>query len=461
MAKPPRHAARIGRAARTVWVRGVVVIVAGAISACAMKAVPTLPPALTYPDFVYPIATSARAEQAAAVDRGWRFLQNDDLKSAEREFTSALKMAPDLFPARTGQGYVALAQQEYMRALITFDLVLRGAPMYAPALVGKGQALLSLERDAEALAAFEAALRADRSLLNLTPRIDVLRFRGLQDLIASARQASASGRLDEARAAYQRVLAASPDSAVLHRELGIVERKRGDAAAALLDFTRASDLDPTDASSLGQIAEVLEERQDYAGAEAAYRKAATIETGAGFEARAETAAVKGRDTRLPAEFRAIPAATQIRRGDLAALIGVRLDPTLRSARPTQVVMTDTREHWAAPWIAEVASAGVMPPFDNHTFQPDASLRRVDLAQAVSALLALIARTHPSIQPQLGARPAIVDVSPSHLNYRAIAAAVSAGVLPLLDGNRFDTERAVSGAEAIAAIDRLRALDESR
>jgi hypothetical protein len=53
------------------------------------------------------------------------------------------------------------------------------------------------------------------------------------------------------------------------------------------------------------------------------------------------------------------------------------------------------------------------------------------------------------------------VSPSHLNYRAIAAAVSAGVLPLLDGNRFDTERAVSGAEAAAAIDRLRALDESR
>jgi len=124
-------------------------------------------------------------------------------------------------------------------------------------------------------------------------------------------------------------------------------------------------------------------------------------------------------------------------------------------------MTDTREHWAAPWIAEVASAGVMPPFDNHTFQPRTVLRRVDLAQAVSALLALIARTHQSIQAQLASRPAIADVSPSHLNYRAIAAATSAGVLPLLDGNRFDTERAVSGAEAMAAIDRLRALGESR
>src|SRR5258705_3451380 len=158
----------MSRAARALWVRGVVVIVAGAISACAVKAPPPLPPALKYPDFVYPIATPARAEQAAAVDRGWRFLQNDDLKSADREFTSALKMAPDLFPARTGLGYVALARQDYMRALSTFDQALRSAPTYAPALVGKGQALLSLKRDKDALAAFEAALRADRSLLNLS-----------------------------------------------------------------------------------------------------------------------------------------------------------------------------------------------------------------------------------------------------------------------------------------------------
>ena len=461
MAKPLKHAARTGGAASTLWVRGILMIVAGALSACAVKTAPPLPPTLRYPDFVYPIATPARAEPAAAVDRGWRFLQNDDLKSADREFTSALKMAPGLFAARAGLGYVALARQDYMRALSTFDLALRSAPMYAPALVGKGQALLSLKRDKEALAAFEAALRADRSLLNLSPRIDVLRFRDLQGLITSARQATAAGRFDEARAAYQRALAVSPDSAVLYRELGGVERKRGDAAAALQDFARALDLDPTDASSLVQSAEVLEERQDYAGAEAAYRKAAAIEPGAGFDARADAAAVKARDARLPAEFRAIPAATQIRRGDLAALIGVRLEPALRTARRTQVVTTDTRGHWAAPWIADVASAGVMPPYDNHTFQPGAVLRRGDLAQAVNAVLAVIARTHPSLQARLATRPAIADVSPSHLNYRAIAAAVSAGVLPLLDANRFDTERAVSGAEAMAAIDRLRALDESR
>ena len=44
---------------------------------------------------------------------------------------------------------------------------------------------------------------------------------------------------------------------------------------------------------------------------------------------------------------------------------------------------------------------------------------------------------------------------------AVADAVASGVLPLLDDGRFDTDRPVSGAEAIAAVDRIRALDQQR
>ena len=73
----------------------------------------------------------------------------------------------------------------------------------------------------------------------------------------------------------------------------------------------------------------------------------------------------------------------------------------------------------------------------------------------------MARTNPALQARLAARPAIADMSPSHLNYPAVATAVSAGVLPLVDGGRFDIERPVSGADAIGAIDRLRALPQSR
>ncbi len=445
-------------AALTLWV-GVFALML--IAGCAMKTAPPLPPTLKYPDFIYPTAVPAAAPQAAAVDRGWRFLQNDDLNNAEREFASALKGAPDFAPARTGEGYVALARQDYMSARDRFDLALRTAPAYAPALVGKGQALLSLNRDSEARAAFEAALRADPSLTGLNARIDVLKFREIQTLIASAREAMNAGRLQDARAAYQRAITATPDSAVLYRELGIVERRLGNAAAALEQLNRAVALDPSDAIALAQTGELLEERGDFAGAETAYRNAASADPFAGYDRRADAAAARAREATLPEEFRAIASAQQITRGDLAALIGVRLEDVLRAAPNTPVVTTDTAGHWAARWIAQAVGTGVMPAFDNHTFQPRAALRRVDLAEAVRTLLQLMARNNPALQARFTGRPAVADMSPSHLNYPAVAAAVSSGVLPLADGGRFNIERPVSGAEAIAAIDRLRALQQSR
>jgi len=447
--RKPSWLARIS----AVWL----VLTALLVSACAVKTAPPLPPTLKYPEFVYPTPMRAAAREAMAVDLGWRFLQNDDLSNAEREFSGALKSAPDSPAAKAGEGYVSLARHDYMRALDQFDLALRGAPTYAPALVGKGLTLLSVNRDSDARAAFEAAMKADPSLTSLSARVDVLKFREIQNLIAAARNAMNAGRLDEARTGYQRAIAATPDSAVLYRELGMVERRSGNVAAALEQFNRAVMLDPADAISLGQVGELLEGRDDFAGAETAFRRAHDVDPSAGYDRKADAVAARTREARLPAEYRALASAPQITRGDLAALIGIRLEDLLQQAPRTAEVITDTAGHWAASWIAEVAAAAVMPPFDNHTFQPRAPVRRVDLAEAVNALLRIASRTRPALQTRMASRPTIPDVNTSHLNYPAVAAAVSAGILPLIEGGRFDTERPVSGTDAIAAIDRLRAL----
>ena len=93
----------------------------------------------------------------------------------------------------------------------------------------------------------------------------------------------------------------------------------------------------------------------------------------------------------------------------------RLEPLLTGARTVSaVVITDTRSHWASPYILPVARAGVMEVYPNHTFQPDAIVRRVDMARAVSKVLDLIARRQPQLAaswrnvaaqvPGRGARP---------------------------------------------------------
>src|SRR5206468_10348506 len=99
--------------------------------------------------------------------------------------------------------------------------------------------------------------------------------------------------------------------------------------------------DPMDSASFVQIGELLEELESVVAAEAAYRRAADIEPSADLTRRIAANAERARDARLPAEFRTITAAPTITRGDLAALIGIRLENLLRGAPVTEVVITDT------------------------------------------------------------------------------------------------------------------------
>jgi tetratricopeptide (TPR) repeat protein len=287
--------------------------------------------------------------------------------------------------------------------------------------------------------------------------VEVLRFRQVQTAIERARAEAGAGNLGEARRAYERAIAASPDSAFLHRELGAVERRAGNTDAALDRFTRAAELEPLDVESLTAIGELHEARGDDTAAHDAFERAFGVDPTPELAARIAAADERRRDADLPAEFRAIAEAPQITRAHLAALAGVRFDDLLRAAPARQVVMTDTRGHWAEPWIQMVASAGVLELFENYAFHPDAAVRRVDLAELVRRLAMLADPGHPQLDLPPDRRPVIDDVTARHLNYPAVAFAVASSLMPLLEGGRFDVSRAVSGPEAAEVLARLRRL----
>ena len=161
---------------------------------------------------------------------------------------------------------------------------------------------------------------------------------------------------------------------------------------------------------------------------------------------------------MPEEYRSIETSPTVTRAQLAALLGTRLGDILRRASRKRIVMTDARTNWAAPWIQSVTRAGVMEPFPNHTFQPNTTVRRGDLAQAVSRVLTLIATANPRLASKWrDPRPKFADVGPSHLLYPAAARAVSAGVMAPLEGETFQLTRPVTGSEARDAVSKLEAL----
>jgi predicted Zn-dependent protease len=369
-----------------------------------------------------------------------------------------LRKSPAYYPSDAALGYVELARKNYQPALDHFDRVLKARDSYLPALVGRGQTLLALSRDAEALAVFETALRLDPTLTDLGRRVEVLRARAAEENVAAARSAAQSGRLDEAARDYEQAIAASPDSAFLFRDLADIEARQGKTDESLQHYRKAIQLDATDVGSRIRVAEMLEATGDIEGAMALYTEAYGLEANPETRRRMTVLEARAAYLRLPAEYRALGDQAAISRGDLAALIGIRLEPLLASAPAQAVLVTDTRNHWAARWIMSVSRAGVMESYDNHTFQPRAGVLRSELAHAVSRVLKIIAMRQPALLKDWQSRQTkMADVGVSNLNYADASLAVSAGILPLADSGSFQLSRAVSGAEAIDAVTKLERL----
>jgi tetratricopeptide (TPR) repeat protein len=436
--------------------------VLAAVSACAPKTV-ALPvvAAPRFPEFVKPNVPADLVFDPAAMnqERAWIFLQAGDIKNADREVTASLKRSPAFYPAEATGGYVELAQKDAKSALTRFDRALAGRSTYAPALFGKGEALVALNREEEAIEAFRSALAADASLSDLARRIEVLKFRTVQRDVAAARQAAGSGKIDDALEAYRVVIAHSPDTGFLYRELAMIERKQGDGNTALEHFRKAADLDPSDTTSLVQIAELLEARDDVDGALAAYARALALEPDARLEARRNALLTRLEMASLPEQYRAIEAAAQITRGDLAALVGIRLATLLEVTSPRDVgVITDIRGHWAEPWILAVTRSGILDAFANHTFQPRSVVRRVDFAQAITRLLAKVALVAPTqARKWANARGRFTDIAAGHLAYPAASSAIAAGVMTTTPEGAFEPTRVVTGIEAIETLENVRAM----
>ena len=430
------------------------------VAGCAARTVmPPAPVAPRYPEFRYPLVPDGvDVVQATRIERGWRYLQSDSPRSAEREFQAALKLEPSFHPAATGLAYLELARRQPDEAVVFFDRALESDAAYVPALVGRGQALLELQRDGEALASFEAALKVDPSLTDLQARIEVLRFRAVQDNLARAKAATAAGRWTEARIAYGQAVAASPESAFLYRELGVVERKAGELALALAHFRKAAALDPSDAVSHAQVGSILEEQGDTAGALAAYEKARSVDPAAVPAERLSALREAEKLAKMPAEYRAIPSSETATRAELAALIGERLAPLMANVPQQPMVVTDIRSHWAQEWIMRVVQAGVMDTQPNYTFQPNLRVRRGEVAQIVDRVVNLIALAKPAaVKAWQSSNQKIPDVPPGHLNYPSVSVAVASGVMPLTETGTFQLLRPVSGAELVEVVGRLEAL----
>jgi tetratricopeptide (TPR) repeat protein len=437
------------------------VVLAALAAACAPKTAPAAAPGSAAPRYSsfptpdVPASLGAAPELVAMHEAAWRRLQSGDLRAAEREFTAIIRLAPGFYPGEAGLGFVFVADREFRRAAAEFSSALGRNDRYLPAWLGQAEAQIGLNNDAGAIAALERVLAIDPNQEAAKSRLELLRFRNVQTLVENAKKAREAGRLDEALTQLQRALALAPSGVIL-RELALVEAARGSLDTAETHARRAVELDPKDAEALAALGAVLEAKGRTAEAAAAFAAAARLDPRSAWTDRAERLREKATTTDVPPEFRALPSAESVTRAQLAALLGMRLEPVLAKAprRPASIA-TDVRGHWAESWILAVTQAGIMDVSPSHTFQPSATIRRSDLANVVSQALTIIAADRRTeLAAWRAARPRFVDLPASNVYYPAAALAVAAGAMKPMDGARFASTRPASGADILAAVARL-------
>ena len=425
----------------------VAILLAGA---CAKRVALPLPGG---EDYVAPAAAPGEASpgEAKELRSAWLEVLSGDAASAARRYEKLLRRRPELVAARVGLGFARLRAGRPEEAAAAFEDALESRPDDVPALVGAGStafrrgnldAAIGFYRRAQALAPDDPLVRK---------RLAALRLQATERRMGLAQEAVARGDTEAAIREYTGALEAAPEVAGVRLALAELLVAKGDRPGA----TALLEADPSgDRAAALRRGGLLMEQQDFARAAEVYRGLLARDPGDEAARAGEKAARAGAELlALPEEYRLIPEAVRITRADLAALLVVRVRALGRAGPGEPRVAVDIGSSWAREFVARALALGIMDAYPNHTFQPGAIVRRVDLARAVARGLDRLG------WPRAGAS-APSDMSPSHLDYAAVERVLAAGLMGLGPSGAFEPWRVVSGLEAVEVIDALARLSGS-
>lgn len=415
------------------------------LGACAPKVVPPLPEG---EDYVYPTPTpeaGVAARDRDALEKAWRKVLAGDVEGAVRDYRKVLDRRPGLASAETGLAYAHLRGGQAQAAAAQFVAALEHSPGYVPALVGAGSTAFRRGDVDAALALYQQALERAPGDPLVRKRAAALKLQVTERHIAAAREAVGVGDDETAVQEYRAALEVAPELAEMRLALAELEVADGDTAAAV-ETLRG---DPSGNREVQlRLGQVLLGRGEYEEARTVYRERLATDP-ADEEARqgARTAQEALDFQAQPEEYRQIASLERATRADLAALLAVKVVALQRLSPSEAPLAVDISGSWARESIATVVGLGMMEVYPNHTFEPRATVRRADLARALSRALVRL-----GWRGGVGAEP--TDMRPSHLDHDAVRRVVGAGLMELGPDGQFEPWRPVGGREATEVVEAL-------
>ena len=365
------------------------------------------------------VAAAERSSDLGQTYEGFRSLRSGDLVGAQNAFGAALAESPQLAVAQYGMG-------------LTADL--------------QGRADLATEW-------FEAALRNDPGLTRAAVDLSRIALDAVAPSLRQAEQAARGGDSRAAEAAYRQVLRQAPFLAGPYIRIAELREADGDTGGAIQELEGARRALGDHPAVLLQLGDLLTAEGRHAEAADAYQRLADqMPENAAAAARARSARDAFERTALPSEYRTLAAKPSLTREELAAVLAINLPGLEGLAQEREgVIVADAGDRWSTPFVLRLVQWGVLDVYQNNEFYPRMEVLRSMLVEAAFRVLELVGATADAPQPVL------TDPPPEHVLYRQVQAVVGLGVLETGRNGRFDLLEPVSGAEALAAVERLAAI----
>jgi Flp pilus assembly protein TadD len=378
-----------------------------------------------------------------------RFLKGKEDQKVLSETESLLKKDRELVPVLMIQFYVHQYAGRSAAAERMLEEVLKLRPRDPFALNALADAAYARNDFVRASTLYQTLLTVDRSSPDLETRSQKSLLLAVQGLLAEGRQALDAGNLTAAEQAYRQALSLAPGQASLHGALAGVLMRQERWEQALLEYERQVQLGGPNAEAAEGMALALKRLgRDYQVPGIADPTTEAASPIADLEELGRWGPDIGR-------FRRLASSNALTRGEFSWMLS-RYFPQLSELPQTRRILTDVLDTGADAEIHTIVGLGLLDAMPNHTFVPDSTLTRRELAQAMVRLSRLLRAFPEAAAAEPAPNGAFADTLPQDEGLAA-----SLGLLASGDPENSDLSAPARGEEAVSAAEKLLALLEEK
>jgi tetratricopeptide (TPR) repeat protein len=414
---------------------------------------PPPPPSLYIESPAPAMSAMLSLDDRIAMEDAWNNLKQGKAAKAEKILTKLGSANPFYY---AGLGYAALLLENLPLAEQNFEQAVRERQDMALAHLGLGQVYQKAGKEEQAYNEYLEVLKRDTENAWASKESEAIRTKMTAELLKEGKAYADAGDKEKGKESYLKALHYSPKSQEAYLALARIYREETNYQNSLFHLRTANANDPKNKTILRDYADTLYLAEQFPRSLDIYERLLELDPqNKQVKDRIDLLKNKLGIVEIPSQYNNIGASEAVTKEDLAALIGVKLRDVLGETSPKPPVIVDITTSWAARFILKTTALEIMDVYSNHTFQPKKIMTRAEIAETLVRLVSLLRKNGYKIVEQIPIdRIQILDVSPEHFSFQAIAQVISIELMTLAPDRTFRPELGLSGREAIKTLEIL-------